>query len=777
MIRGFDLGTSISKFLSSGNLVFFAKNLNGEFIYVSDNIEFFGIPKIKLLQDVNFYYYILVAAEDREKEIKTNSTFFLDFNQNEAISNYLIKLENGINYKVEERKWKSFDDFGEIDLVYGVLFFHKDSVFNGFPFSSDNVIDIFNRSPNSICILNLVSNEVVFSNSSFKEIFGNIVVFDFESFLTNKTYVEYINLDSEFKNLELNFSTLRGNKWFNCNAYSYFVANQKFSILFMYDISNRKSLEKEVESFYDFANIFNSSIFEFDSGIFEVYNKLLAKIIQFSGFTSGFFGEYVHEKEESSINVSSFSVDRELIEFDAKDSIISISKSFIDILCGEDFIYKDYCEISLKDLLFDDIVPEIKVKDFIFFKETSKMGSSFFCFLFNSSGVVKSGFHSFDLILPIFNVFVNFKYLYAFYKSNLLKESSLIETNKISTLLTENMDDVVGILDKKFNINFVSPSVYRVCGIEDQFLTNKSIFEFFDLKSSISSSRADSVKEVFKFKHYVFSRELKLEIFLKPIFNDNSYLESYIFKIRDVTLEEKYLNELKNSLNKEKEINEIKSKIISLSSHEYRTPLSVIQSSADILQMLLPDYNVDDRVLKLLKKINNQVEKLSNIISQTLIFDVDSKKFSFNKEVFDLHQLILNIINSEFSKFKIHIDFNKRNLKVCTDPYIVSKILKVLVENSIIYSEDPYFTVKILIFVELNKVNIVVSDSGIGIPENDQKFIFNPFFRGTNVKNIKGSGLSLSLATELSKKINGSISLISSSDSGSSFLFSFPHEI
>lgn len=137
----------------------------------------------------------------------------------------------------------------------------------------------------------------------------------------------------------------------------------------------------------------------------------------------------------------------------------------------------------------------------------------------------------------------------------------------------------------------------------------------------------------------------------------------------------------------------------------------------------------------------------------------------------------MNLINADFSKFKVHVDVNKKTSKVFSDPYIVSKILKVLLDNATIYSINPYSTISIQIYFEVNLVNIIITDSGIGIPESDQKFIFNPFFRGTNVKNIKGSGLSLSLASELSKKINGSISLLSSSVSGSSFLFSFRHEV
>lgn len=132
MLKDFDLGPGISKVLSSGNLVFFAKNLNEEFVFVSDNIDSFGISKIKLLSQGSFYYYSLVSAEYRQKELQTNADFLLNFNQVESTSTYLIKLDYDLSYKVEERKWKSFNEFGEIDLIYGILFFYKDSVFQRF---------------------------------------------------------------------------------------------------------------------------------------------------------------------------------------------------------------------------------------------------------------------------------------------------------------------------------------------------------------------------------------------------------------------------------------------------------------------------------------------------------------------------------------------------------------------------------------------------------------------------------------------------------------------
>ena len=234
------------------------------------------------------------------------------------------------------------------------------------------------------------------------------------------------------------------------------------------------------------------------------------------------------------------------------------------------------------------------------------------------------------------------------------------------------------------------------------------------------------------------------------------------------------LNQL---LSKEKELNELKSRFVSMASHEFRTPLSTILSSAD----LLGKYQLTDEQNKREKhlvKIKSSVNQLTGILNDFLsLSKIEEGLVKLNKKDIEIKKE-LNSIISEIKPIKkegqvISLAIEEGLEVVYTDPRILKNVLFNLISNAIKYSPADSE-----IIVEVNTSNnnyhFNVIDQGIGIPEEEQKFLFERFFRAKNVENINGTGLGLNIVKRYVDILNGDISFSSELNTGSKFFFNLP---
>lgn len=234
--------------------------------------------------------------------------------------------------------------------------------------------------------------------------------------------------------------------------------------------------------------------------------------------------------------------------------------------------------------------------------------------------------------------------------------------------------------------------------------------------------------------------------------------------------------ELKELLNKEKELNELKSKFVTMASHEFKTPLSTILSSANLITRYSTDetrYNREKHV----HKISQSVHNLNNILNDFLsLGKLEEGKFSINFEGICLKTLLEDVIEEldglrkVAQKIELIVNY-KTNVK--TDKQILRNILYNLISNAIKYSSE-----EAIIKVHLDKVGgdikITVEDQGIGIDKKEQQNIFARFFRANNAINIKGTGLGLHLVKNYVEKLNGSIRFESELGVGSKFIVLLP---
>jgi len=264
-----------------------------------------------------------------------------------------------------------------------------------------------------------------------------------------------------------------------------------------------------------------------------------------------------------------------------------------------------------------------------------------------------------------------------------------------------------------------------------------------------------------------------------PLHDENGKITRVFGVLKDITnLKESEL-QLHEALNKEKELGILKSRFVSMASHEFRTPLSSILSSAELLGMYIEAGKMDkvDKMNRNINRIKNSVRNLTGILNDFLSLEkLEAGKVEVQNTVIQLTDY-LEELSEEIKPIlrpnqQLLLQF--KNIKVVqTDPYLLKNILINLVSNAIKYSpkgED--------VTLEISKAKqqlvFKIVDKGIGIPPEDQQHMFSRFFRASNVENIKGTGLGLTIVKRYLDLMGGDIGFESKYGKGSTFFFHIP---
>jgi PAS domain S-box-containing protein len=237
--------------------------------------------------------------------------------------------------------------------------------------------------------------------------------------------------------------------------------------------------------------------------------------------------------------------------------------------------------------------------------------------------------------------------------------------------------------------------------------------------------------------------------------------------------------ELKKALATEKELNDLKTKFLSMVSHEFKTPLSGILTST----MLLGKYKLtedQEKREKHIKIISEKVQYLNTILNDFLSIEkIEKGKIDYKFSTFKLSKVLNEVIYNANMILKrgqqINYPENIDDFSLYQDEKIVELALSNLLYNAIKYSPE-YTNIDIDITQNTNTTTFKVKDNGIGIPEKDQKNIFNRYFRAENVLLIQGTGIGLNIVKNHLEQLNGSISFESHENKGSIFTIELPNK-
>jgi signal transduction histidine kinase len=247
--------------------------------------------------------------------------------------------------------------------------------------------------------------------------------------------------------------------------------------------------------------------------------------------------------------------------------------------------------------------------------------------------------------------------------------------------------------------------------------------------------------------------------------------------LSNVTEQKKAEEDLLRALRIEQELNDLKSRFISMASHEFRTPLSAIHSSAILIQKQ-NEPGKEEKRIRYLKQIQNNVRNLVVILDDFLsLSKLEEGRMDCQPETFDLLDLIRSVLEELESNLKVgqHFfeDFEITSMQVELDPKLMRHILVNLLSNAIKYSPE-----KSAIFIHIrsdeNFLSIAVRDEGMGIPEEEHEQLFNRFFRAKNAVNIPGTGLGLHIVKNYTELMGGTITFKSRLGEGSTFYLKLP---
>ena len=238
---------------------------------------------------------------------------------------------------------------------------------------------------------------------------------------------------------------------------------------------------------------------------------------------------------------------------------------------------------------------------------------------------------------------------------------------------------------------------------------------------------------------------------------------------------ERSRQELSIALEKERELGDLKSRFVTMASHEFRTPLSTILSSASLIERY-PEESGQENRIRHVGRIKENVKNLTDILEDFLSLGKIEEGVVMPKlEQLNIPQFfnaIIHDFDSLKKKGQIIEYMHEGEESFVIDKHLLKNIIINLVTNAIKFSNEGS-TVSVSSLLKDHQFRLLVKDTGIGISSEDKEHLFDRFFRGRNAANIKGTGLGLHIVSKYLELLGGQITCESKLNSGTLFTITF----
>jgi PAS domain S-box-containing protein len=254
-------------------------------------------------------------------------------------------------------------------------------------------------------------------------------------------------------------------------------------------------------------------------------------------------------------------------------------------------------------------------------------------------------------------------------------------------------------------------------------------------------------------------------------------LENFVYIGRDISDRKRAEAEMINALERERELRELKSCFVSMASHEFRTPLTTIVSSTELLEIYGQKWT-EDKKQKHYQRIEAAVNRMTSLLDDVLLFSkVEAGKLEFNPKPLVLKNFCSDLVEELQLgigvNHKLTFVFSGLDKNACLDEKLLLHILGNLLSNAIKYSPQNT-TILFGCYCNEEEVIFEVKDEGIGIPIEDQGQLFESFHRAKNVGNIPGTGLGLAIVRNSVNLHGGRIIVESEPGVGTTFKVILP---
>ncbi|MEQ8676131.1 MAG: PAS domain S-box protein [Aggregatilineales bacterium] len=347
------------------------------------------------------------------------------------------------------------------------------------------------------------------------------------------------------------------------------------------------------------------------------------------------------------------------------------------------------------------------------------------------------------------------------------------------------------LVDLEGRVRFASQHVNTILKVEREILLDESFlnehWKIYTLYGDLITRDDHPRRQVIKKKSPLYDQEMILEkengeklilsMNLAPILNDDNEVSEIVISLNNITLQKEWETGLKSALEKERQLNMLKSQFISTITHEFKTPLTIIGTSSYLLRAKADTISREDQH-KRIDRIEEQVKRLNKMVDNIVELNrTGSFDYLLQLEEINLEECINGIVEdirvAYEDRVKIIATFALSQTDCLLDGTLLNQIISNLLSNAVKYS-DLGGTVFINSTCESESLRISVSDNGIGIPKDDQQYLFNDFFRATNVENRPGIGFGLTVVRQAVKVLGGELDFESQEGVGTTFTVTLP---
>ncbi|MBD8487792.1 PAS domain-containing sensor histidine kinase [Echinicola sp. CAU 1574] len=361
-----------------------------------------------------------------------------------------------------------------------------------------------------------------------------------------------------------------------------------------------------------------------------------------------------------------------------------------------------------------------------------------------------------------------------------VENSSEKQQAEICSTAIKYTSEVISIHNLSGYPRYISPSIKNLLGYKVEDLMDRNLYDKY--RNSITDLREEKSGNVMKFRFCCKTKDQKevwIDSTLDKITDDEGNLSGYMVVSRDITTDILSEKRYEQALFKEKELNKIKSQFISITSHEFKTPLATIKSSIEIcgieMERQLNKHPSEEKFRKHFNRVNSEVDRMNSLLINLLNLEkINQGVIEVNLKPKKVNQYLTNVLEDWLEQRSIKLESSLENdFTTKLDANLMKQVLSNLIENALKYGSREISPI-VKAYKKLGKLVIQVQDFGEGISEDDQEHLFKPFFRASNSsKYEKGSGLGLMITKKFVELQKGEVYFHSEVGTGTSFFIEF----
>ena len=352
-------------------------------------------------------------------------------------------------------------------------------------------------------------------------------------------------------------------------------------------------------------------------------------------------------------------------------------------------------------------------------------------------------------------------------------------------LISENSSDLITQSDPTGLLSYVSPSVADMLGFEADFCLGKHFSQWLPDEDRPNWQAQLAAVSCLKHPGFTMQHQMQqadgtlvwVETVCRGICNAYGQLTAIQTASRNIHARKQAEEDARKALLKERELNELRSHFVSMASHQFRTPLTVISSNVQLMELLKID-QLDPRIKPILRRITHETARLTDLMNDVLILGkLNAKRLQVHPEWVDAEQFVQLILDTHFSQQEdqriVELSISYPLEQAWIDPGLTEHVLINLIANAFKYSpKGP--NPEMIIEKRGDTLLISIRDQGIGVPEEDRDNLFQSFYRGNNTTEFAGTGLGLVIAKEFIELQGGAIGYRPGEQGGSVFWVQLP---